>query len=188
MRSYLALLLSLLFPFLAHAAAAPVAFAVVPDESSIRFEVQRDTAVLTGQFPQFTAKIAFHPDALADSSAAVTVDMGSVTVGDAQAQDMLATQEWLNLAGFSTAVFATVSFKALGGNRYEAVAKLTIKGATLPVVLTFTLDEFSGQAAAISGEAVVHRKDFRIGWDDTASVADQVKVLVTLKATAIPAH
>ena len=73
----------------------------------------------------------------------------------------------------------------MGGNRYEAAAKLTIKNITLPITLRFTLDEFNTKAANITGEATLKRKDFKIGWDDTKSVSDEVKVKIALKAAAL---
>lgn len=175
----------LIFSFFAFPAyAAPVVFDVVPSESSIRFEVMQGTAKISGQFAVFTAQIAFHPEALAASKAVVTVDMASVTASDDEAQAMLAKEEWLNPKAFPQAIFTSESFKSLGDKHYEALGKLTLKGMVMPVVLSFTLDAFSPTAAAITGEMTLHRKDFHIGWDDTTSVADEVKLLVAVKAIA----
>lgn len=176
--------LLLLFAFPAYAAPAPIAFTIVPAESSIGFEIMKGAAKITGQFPAFTANIAFHPDALAASKAEVTVDMAKVTANDSQAQEQLPKGDWLDVKSFPKATFTADAFKALGGKRYEAEGKLTIKGVTLPLVLTFTLDEFSPKLAHITGEASLNRKDFHVGWEETDSVAANVKLLVAVKAVA----
>ncbi|MDX2074053.1 MAG: YceI family protein [Alphaproteobacteria bacterium] len=171
----------------AYAAPTPVAFQIIPKESTLRFEAKQGTAVIAGEFASFSAHIAFHPEALPASKAEVIIDTGSVTASDDEAKDMLPKADWLDVKAFPQATFSTQSFTALGGKNYEAHGTLTMKGVTIPVVLVFTLDEFSPEAASITGEAMLKRKDFRIGWDDTASVADEVKVLVKLKTVAAAA-
>ena len=165
-------------------AAAPVVFEVVPGESHIRYETTQDGAKVAGEFPAFTAVIAFHPDALAKSKAEVVIDMTRLTTEYDKARDMIATDDWLATKSFPKAVFVAQSFTARGDKRYEAQGMLTLKNISVPVVLAFTLDEFSDSAAKITGEATLKRTDFNVGWADTTSVADAVKVLVTLKATA----
>lgn len=177
------LLIFSLFAFPSYAA-APIAFNVVLAESSIRFEIMQGTAKVTGSFPKFTAHIAFHPEALAASKAQVEVDMASVTVSEDQAKDMLPKPEWLDSKAFPKATFTSESFKALGDKRFEAAGKLTIKNVSIPVTLAFTLNEFSPSSASMRGELTLKRRDFHIGWDDTKSVADEVKVMIAVKAVA----
>ncbi len=181
---YFIILIASLWAVVAHAQPVPVAFDIVPAESSVRFEVMQGTAKITGQFPAFTAHIMFHPEALISSKVDVTVDMNHITMDNTEAQQMLAQEEWLSPKAFPNAEFTTQSFKSLGDKRYEAQATLTLKGVAIPLVLAFTLDEFSPAAALMQGEVTLHRKDFHIGWDDTKSVADEVKVLVKVKAVA----
>lgn len=165
-------------------AAEPLAFNLLPSGSAIRFEVLRDGKTLTGSFPDFSARISFHPDALVASKAEVTIKTGSVTIESSDAQGMITDKEWLSSKAFPQATFVTESFTSLGGNRYEAQAKLTLKGVTLPMTFYFTLNEFGDASAKITGEASLMRKDFHIGWANTDSVADEVKIFVTLNAKA----
>ncbi len=184
MLRFVLVLISSFWAAAAQAQSAPIAFEIVPAESSVNFEVMQGTAKITGQFPAFTAHIMFHPEALSASQVSVTVDMNHITMDNAEAQQMLAKEEWLSPKAFPKAEFTTQSFKSLGDKRYEAQATLTLKGIAIPVVLAFTLDEFSPASALMQGEVTLHRKNFHIGWDDTASVADEVKVLVKVKAVA----
>jgi len=181
MKLLLSVFLSL---FALPAIAAPIQFNIIPAESSIRFEAKQGTGPIKGQFQNFSADISFSPDDLAASKVSVVVDTGSIIIDDADAQGMITKDEWLNPTAFPNATFATESFTSLGDKKYSASGKLTMKGITLPVVLNFTLDEYSADAAKITGEATLKRRDFKIGWDDVASVNDVVKVLVSLKVMA----
>lgn len=187
MKSFAAIFFLIACAALPAHAVEPVVFKIEPSSSTIAFDVVQDGATLNGQFSVFSAAIAFHPEALDRSNAEVTVDMGSVTISNAEAQGMIQKKEWLDTATFRNAVFKTESFKALGGNRYEANAKLTIRNVIVPVVLAFTLEEFSSASALMKGDVTLKRKDFGIGWDDTASVSNDVKVRVAIKALAAPA-
>lgn len=166
-------------------AASPLPFTILPKESSLRFEVMRDGIPLTGTFARFSGDILFHPEALTTSKATVTVITASVKMDDEEAQKLLHGAEWLNITGFPNAVFTTTHFRYLEDNHYEANGTLTIKDMTLPIAIPFTLDQFSPQTAAITGEVVLRRKDFHIGWDDTASVADEVRIILMIKVESI---
>lgn len=165
-------------------AAEPVAFRPVPAESSIAFEVMQGTAKIAGAFTHFTAQIAFHPEVLDKSSAMVEVNTGAVTISNGEAGSALSKPEWLDITQFPKANFTANGFKLLGGNRYEATGTLTLKGVAVPVTLDFTLLEFSLTQARIMGEATLKRRDFGIGWEDTKAVADEVKVMIAVKAVA----
>lgn len=179
------LTLFLLFSTPAFAGAPkPVAFVIAPAESSITFEAMQGTGAVKGGFAKFGADIFFHPDALAESKATVAIDTGSISIADAEAQDTAIKAEWIDITSFPHAMFVTDTITKTGEKTYDANGKLTLKGATVPVVLHFTLDNFSAKEAHITGEAVVKRRDFKIGWDDTKSVADEVKVFVNIKAIA----
>lgn len=163
--------------------ANPVAFKALP-ESHIKFQATQGGAAVNGEFKNFTADINFHPEALAASKAIVTIDTGSVISGDKDAQEALPGAEWFNVKSFPQAVFETTSFKFLGGNKYEALGNLTIKGHSEAVTLSFILNEFSPTKSAVTGEVVIKRKAFKIGEESTDSIKDEVKVTIDIKAGA----
>lgn len=175
----------LLLAFTAAAAhAAPVGFTPDVEKSHITFTATQNDAAVAGEFRAFTADIAFHPDALAESQVTVTVDMASVNAGYDEVVSTLATEDWFNSSAYRHAVFATQSFTHLGDNRYEAAATLTIKDHVQPVTLQFTLHDFSENAAHMTGETTLKRTDFAIGWEDTSTVEDDVVVKVEIHAEA----
>lgn len=165
-------------------AVEPIHFALVPEKSEIRFEAVQNNAPVKGGFNGFSGDIAFHPDALPTSHTKIMVDIGSVFADYDEVAETLKTADWFDNGGFPQAVLETESFTALGDNRYEAVAALTIKGQRVPVTLHFTVNSFSDTQANVTGEAILKRTDFNIGWQDTATVADEVKVTFSVFARA----
>jgi polyisoprenoid-binding protein YceI len=166
--------------------AAPASWTVVPAKSSLSFAVAINGQTVTGKFKAFGALIAFDPADLAHSSAKVTVPMDEAKTGDATRDAMLLKPAWFNILDFPQAVFQTTSFASKGGNKYEANAKLSLKGVTKDLTLPFTLD-IKGNTAVMKGETELKRLAFGVGQGpDFASgtpVALSVKVMVNVTAT-----
>ena len=178
---------SVLFAFIlaGSAAAAPARWTVDPAKSSLSFAVSINGQTVTGKFKAFGALIAFDPADLAHSSAKITVPMDEAKTGDATRDAMLLKPAWFNILDFPQAVFQTTSFASLGGNRYEAKGKLTLKGISKDVTLPFTLD-IKGDTAVMKGETGLRRLDFGVGegpdFASEAPVALSVKVMVNVTA------
>ena len=181
-RAFLIFLL-IAIPFTAQAV-EPIRFVPVREKSEIRFEATQNDVPVQGGFDSFAADIAFHPEALATSKVKITVDMASVFADYDEIAETLKTAEWFDSGDFPQAVLETESFTALGEQRYEAKATLSIKDHKMPVTLHFTLNAFNDTQANVSGEAILKRTDFGIGWEDTDSVKDDVKVKFSVMARA----
>lgn len=142
--------------------------------------------VFAGRCETFEAAIAFDPADLAHSSVRVAIDMAACLTGDAQKDAFLPQQGWFDVGGFPEAVFEAKSFRHEGGSKYVAEGTLTLKGATKPVTLPFTLD-IDGDKAHAVGETTLKRLAFGVG--DTADLASSeiagpdVKVKIDLRAT-----
>jgi polyisoprenoid-binding protein YceI len=169
----------------ANALTKPFSFAINPAESSIKFETTEGGSAIKGEFKKFTADIKFHPENLQESKVKVTIEMGSFAVNNEEAKGALGDPEWFNLAAFPSAVFESSSFKSLGDKRYEASGNLSIKGHNEPITLTFTLDEFDPNSAAITGEATLKRQPFALGDLKSDSANNDVRVLVRINASGV---
>jgi polyisoprenoid-binding protein YceI len=178
-------MLLVLISSISQAAPTTNAYKILPAESSIKFEAEQSGQPVKGEFKTFAADIKFSPDALERSHAKITIEMGSFIIDDMMAKSELKQSAWLDIKAFPQAIFETESFKALGDNKYEAAANLTIKGKKQPVKLLFTLNEFSKENAYMTGETTLKRTVFGIGENDTESVKDDVKVYVVVKAIGI---
>ena len=87
-------------------------------------------------------------------------------------------KQWFNVKAFPTAKFVSTGVKALGGNRFEALGKMTIKGQTRDVVAPFTFKQ-DGNNGVFDGGFVLKRMDYNIGegpWADVSAVANEIEI------------
>jgi len=159
-------------------------WAVNAAASKLGFRSAFSGTAFDGSFRRWNADIAFDPKNLAASKATVTVDMTSVTTGDASRDESLPTDDWFASAKFKTATFTTTSIKDLGGGKYQAAANLTIRGVTKPAVLNFTV-AITGADAKMTGTATINRSQFGVGQGQFAgpdTVPHNVTVNVNITA------
>lgn len=178
-------------PAAAAAADAPVtpgtaaAWTVDRAASAIIFSGTHTGKAFTGRFEQWNAQIWFDPADLAGSKAVVTVQTGSARTGDATQEGSLPGAEWFDTATYPTARFEATTFKALGGNRYEAAGTLRIKTTTIPVVLPFTFDEVD-RTATVAGKLELDRTALNLGMMSDAGgtwVSKAIGVEIKVKAS-----
>ncbi|MGZ9109183.1 MAG: YceI family protein [Micavibrio sp.] len=189
------LILCFAFPVLAQEP-SNTGWQIIAEESRLEFEGTQMGAPFKGSFGNFGGKIDFDPANLASSRADITIQMDSVDATSTDRNKYLRMADWLNVTKFPDAHFVTTGFeKGLDTNQYVARGNLTIRDTTLPVVLPFTLDittTDSGETIAkMSGETTLNRLDFGVGqgqWQDVKTVANQVRLRVTLVAKPLVAH
>lgn len=169
------LLLLALLPALASAAEFNV---VQADKSRIDFVFRQMGVPVDGRFKTFVAKIAFDPARPEAGSAQIDIDLAGLDAGSAEANDEAKGKAWFNTREFPQASFVATGVKALGGNRFEARGRMTIKGRTREVVAPFAY-RMDGAVAVIDGVIPLMRLQYGIGegvWSDTAAVADEVPI------------
>lgn len=152
--------------------------ALDPARSEIRFVSRQMNVPVEGTFRKFSAQLDFDPAKLASSKAQIEVDLGSIDTGSNEADTEVKGKAWFNLTVFPTARFVSTGLKALGGGRFEAAGKLTIKGKTMDVTAPFTVKQ-EGGATVFDGGFTLLRLQFGIGegpWSDTETVANEVQV------------
>jgi polyisoprenoid-binding protein YceI len=156
-------------------------WAVVPTESKIAFSGEHAGTKFKGTFEKWDAVIAFDPANLAASKATVTVQLASAKTGDTTYDKTLPTLDWFDIAKGPTGVFETTGFRALGADKYEADATLSLRGIKMPVVFTFDF-KATGDTAKLIGKAEVKRMDFGIGKTSDATGA-WVSLSIPLEVT-----
>jgi polyisoprenoid-binding protein YceI len=148
-----------------------------PTKSSIGFSFSQLGVPLKGKFTKFDATLFFDAKKLEATKAEFGVDLGSVDLGDKAYNDETKSAVWLNAGKFPRATFVADKVVALGGNKFEAVGSLAIKGVTQPIKAQFSVTE--GAAPVVEGVFTMKRLGWKIGdkeWSDTSVVADDVKV------------
>ena len=179
-------LIGFIFLLISFSAIADVpVWKIVPKDSSITFIATQNDAPILGEFKSFTGNIQFDPNQLDASHVNIEVDMISVSTSYQTVADTLKTADWFDVKDFPKAVFKATSFKKMSGNSYQANGTLTIRNITLPVTLTFSLDEFSDKKAHAKGTVTLKRTAFGVGqgeWKETKEVKDDVLVSFVVAA------
>jgi len=151
-----------------------------PAHSRLTFSASQAGARFEGRFRTFDPQIAFDPADLAGSRFTVTVDTTTADTQDHERDDTLRGKDFFDVSRWPKATFETTGFTSLGGGRYEATGKLTIRDATKPVKLAFKFVPGSGGASAtLAGQTTIKRLDFGVGqgeWTDTTWVGNDVDI------------
>ena len=149
-------------------------------DGTLAISVTQFGNVVQGSFADWTAAIAFDPQAETDAGQVdVTVSIGSLTLGSVTDQAMGA--DFFNAAEFPTATFSAPITRTADG--YVADGTLTLKGQTAPVTLPFTLT-MDGDTATMQGSTTLDRMDYGIGgtMSDESNLGFGVVVDVALTA------
>ena len=158
------------------------------NESTVTFGYKQMGVPMEGKFAKFTAQTSFDPAKLAKAQARIDIDLASIDTGSEEANDEVKAKAWFNTKAFPSAGFVSTGVKALGGNRYEAMGKLTIKGKTLDMVAPFTF-QANGTRGLFDGVFTIKRLDYNIGegvWTDVSTVANEIQIKFHLVLIVAP--
>lgn len=151
---------------------------ILRERSAIRFVTKQMNVPVEGQFRNFDGSVFFDPVKPGATKADFTVDLASIDLGNEEGETEAKRKLWLDTGAFPTAKFSAVSVQALGNNKFEAVGRLTIKGASHDVTAPFTVTDVN-LLRTVEGQFALKRLQYRIGegqWSDTDTVADEVIV------------
>lgn len=172
------LLPACLLPLFASSGMAAEFKAVQTEKSAINFVARQMGVPVEGKFKKFAARIVFDPDKPERGQAQIEIDLSSIDAGSAEANEEVKDKAWFNTREFPAAKFVSGSVKPLGGGRYEASGKMTIKGRTREAIAPFSA-RIDGNSAVLEGSIPILRLQYGIGeglWADTATVTDEVQV------------
>ena len=152
---------------------APGVYTIDAVHSSVGFTVRHLVASkVRGNFTEFSGSVTIG-DTVESSSAEATVQAASITTNNEMRDGHLKSADFLDLENHPTLTLVTKSVSAKGGDNYELVADLTIKGVTKTV--TFDL-EFLGSGpgmapgvtvAGFEARAEIDRRDFGVSFEGT---------------------
>ncbi|MEO1039303.1 MAG: YceI family protein [Pseudomonadota bacterium] len=147
--------------------------------SSVAFEARVFGAAMPGSFEDFDAQITLDPADLSTARIDATVMTASVDTSS-QYRGSLVSTDGLAPETHPQARFVSDSITATETG-YEAVGELTIKGASLPVTLPFTL-VIEGDRATAQSELTVSRSDFGVGGSGWGDVGETVIIRLNIVA------
>ncbi|ADE11586.1 YceI family protein [Sideroxydans lithotrophicus] len=161
-----------------------------PEQSVVTFGFTLMGAPLEGTFRKFATELYFDPAKLAKAQARIEVNVASIDTGSNEGNEEVVGKKWFNAKDYPTATFVSTGLKALGGNRYQATGKLSIKGKTLDVAAPVTFQS-EGTRGTFDGTFSIKRLDYMIGegeWTDVSSVANEVQIKFHVVVNASPAR
>jgi polyisoprenoid-binding protein YceI len=133
-----------------------------------------------GQFRRFRADIAFDPADLAGSRFRVEIETASADTQDKDRDTALGGSDFFAADRWPTATYEAGEFAATASGRYEARGKLTIRGVTRDVPVSFTFKPAAdGRSASLDGGTTIRRLDFGVGqgeWKDTKWIGNDVRI------------
>jgi polyisoprenoid-binding protein YceI len=171
------------------ASATASAQAVDYVKSQITFGAKQMNVPVGGAFKKFTSTLVWNAAKPETSSAEFIIDVNSFDMGQDDINQEAQGKDWFNAKTFPQAKFVSSAVKSLGGGKYEAAGKLTIKGHTHDVTAPFTV-KAEGASQVFEGAFTIKRLQYGIGegsWSDTETVADDVQVKFKIVAGAAPA-
>lgn len=162
------------------AAAAPVAYVLEPELSSVGFEADFGPDRITGRMPVSRADLTLDFDQVARSKVAVSLDVGGADASFPFAAQAMKGPKVLDAVDFPQITFASTSVQAKGeGAVVEGI--VTIRGVAKPMLMQAVIWRQKGHAAGdlshltIRLTGTVNRSDFgATGWADM--VGDQVRL------------
>lgn len=167
-------------------AAAPLSWSTDSAKSTLEFNFVQAGAKTTGRFAKFTANIDFSPADLAKSKFDVAIDVASVDTRDKERDTQLLAPELFDAVKQPRAQYVATAFVAKG-NTFEGQGKLTLRGVTrdVPVSFTFvTATEAGKTVGALKGTANLKRLQFGVGqgeWKSTEWISDDVQIAFNLR-------
>ncbi len=164
-------------------ACCPAAIAVADvwqaDQGSgtLEFSAMQAGARFTGRFDRFEVRLDFDPSNPSGGSLDVTVATPSIDTADAERDEILRSRDFFWTGEHPQAVFHAARIERAGAG-WQAQGALSIRGATRPAAVRFTLaperDKF-----VMKGTASLRRLEFGLGqgdWAATEWIGDEVDV------------
>lgn len=123
-----------------------------------------------GSFNEFTGSGYFDADSPSASRLELTLQVASIDTRNADRDNHLKTNDFLDLENYPTIRFVSTSVEKTGDDTYEVTGDLTIKDVTKPVTVEFELsgpvqDPWGNTRIGLDGNAVINRKDWGVNFN-----------------------
>lgn len=129
-----------------YASAEPVTYVLDPAHTQVAFTIDRfGFNRVIGTFDAVAGEVILDEANPQNSSVRATIQIASVSTGNATRDEHLRAQRWLNPEAFPTMEFRSTSVRLTGERRAEVIGDLTLLGQTHPVTLDVTLNR-TGEA------------------------------------------
>ncbi len=166
------------------------------DASHSRFGFVARHAMVTkvrGSFNDFEGTATIDGANPANSSVRVAIKVDSIDTRNAQRDEHLRTNDFLDAATHPEITFVSTSISHDGGDDFEVTGDLTIRGLTKSITLPLEFqgsatDPFGNARIGFEGSVVINRKDWGVTWNaalETGGVLVSDKVTLEFEISAI---
>jgi polyisoprenoid-binding protein YceI len=127
-----------------------------------------------GRFTQVSGTIVYDDKTPENSSVTAVIKSASVNTDIAQRDEHLRSDSFFDAAKYPEIRFQSTSVKKVGGDKYIAVGKLTIRDVSRDVEIPFTLAQGKGPKGesrlGVDGALQINRFDYHVDWDKTGTL------------------
>jgi polyisoprenoid-binding protein YceI len=163
-----------------------------PTHSHVEFKVRHMMiSYVKGSFTGLSGTLTEHPADKALSSIDATIDVNTISTGNAQRDAHLKSADFLDAAQFGTMIFRSSRVQPKGEGRYDVTGDLTIHGRTRQQ--TFVVegptapgkDPSGNTRIGLSATTKINRKDYGLNWNaalETGGILVGDDVNITIEA------
>jgi polyisoprenoid-binding protein YceI len=166
-------------------AQAPVFAISPPADSSVTFFVKASVA-LKGTFEKWDATLTFTSPDLTTGVLDIKIQADSVSTGSGMKDGKLKSKDFFDAKQDPVITFHSTKLTQTGPDTIEVDGDFTIRGATKPEKLLFTVTGAGTGSGAIKGTMAFDRKDYGMNKGiPFVTIADRVEVTVDLKGKRV---
>ncbi len=178
---------------------AAAEYRIDPSHSTIGFQVRHMAISKTnGNFEDYTGSFSFEPGQPDSWSCEAVIQAASINTNNQKRDDHLRTDEFLDVAKFTTLTFKSTGVKMENESEGILTGDLTIHGVTKPVemhleILGTVTDPWGDERAGFSASVNINRKDYGLSYNSVMEagglvVGDKVKIFLEIEGIKTPAE
>lgn len=164
-----------------------------PAHSSAEFKVKHMMiSNVKGSIKGITGELTEHATDSSLSSIEATLDVSTLSTGDAQRDGHLKSADFLETEKYPTISFKSTSVQSKGAEGYTVTGDLTLHGVTRPVTLAVEgptqahKDPWGNTRIGLEATTKINRKDFGLTWNATLEtggilVGEEVHITIDLE-------
>lgn len=173
-------------PVLDVAAAPEGAYVLDPAHASVNWSLSHSgLSLYTARFDDISGALDFTPDAPTQSRVDIRIDPKSVSTGDAEWDETLATDgRYFDADSHPEIRFVSTSATTNSGNTGQVTGDLTLRGVTKPVTLDVTYNgagkSFGNPGATLGFSAIgkINRSDWGMSYLTNFGIGDEVTLRI----------
>ena len=156
------------------------------------FQVRHLVTRVRGRFSDFEGTIVLDEANPEQSSVEFTIQATSIDTNEPDRDKHLRSDDFFAVEQFKTITFKSRKITKRGGETFDVVGDLTIRGVTKEITLPVThlgkaKDPWGNDKVGFETEITINRKDFGLKWNaplETGGflVGDEVKVSLSIQA------